>query len=54
VQTALLQRRLARASQAGSDLAVSIAQPGSTSQRNIVQQGFQVLYTRIKFEKTLA
>jgi hypothetical protein len=53
VQTALLQRRLARASQAGSDLAVSIAQPGSTSQRNIVQQGFRVLYTRIKFEKKL-
>ena len=39
VQTALLQRRLARASQAGSDLAVSIAQPGSVSQRNILQQG---------------
>jgi hypothetical protein len=53
VQTALLQRRLARASQAGSNLAVSIAQPGSISQRNIVQQGFQVLYTRVKFEKTM-
>jgi hypothetical protein len=53
VQTALLQRRLARASQAGSDLAVSIAQPGSISQRNIVQQGFRVLYTRVKFEKTM-
>jgi len=53
VQTALLQRRLARASQAGSDLAVSIAQPGSISQRNIVQQGFQVLYTRVKFEKAM-
>lgn len=53
VQTALLQRRLARASQAGSDLAVSIAQPGSISQRNIVQQGFRVLYTRVKFEKKM-
>jgi hypothetical protein len=42
VQTALLQRRLARASQ-----------PGSVSQRNIVQQGFQVLYTRVKFEKAM-
>jgi hypothetical protein len=51
VQTALLQRRLARASQAGSDLAVSLAQPGSTSQRNIVRQGFRVLYTRVKFER---
>jgi GNAT superfamily N-acetyltransferase len=53
VQTALIQRRLARASQAGSDLAVSIAQPGSVSQRNILQQGFEVLYTRVKFEKKL-
>jgi GNAT superfamily N-acetyltransferase len=53
VQTALLQRRLARATQAGSDLAVSLAQPGSTSQRNIVRQGFRVLYTRVKFEKEM-
>jgi GNAT superfamily N-acetyltransferase len=52
VQTALLQRRLARAAQAGSDLAVSLAQPGSTSQRNIARQGFRVLYTRVKFERT--
>jgi hypothetical protein len=52
VQTALLQRRLARASQAGSDLAVSLAQPGSVSQRNIVRQGFRVLYTRAKFERS--
>ena len=51
VQTALLQRRLARAAQAGSDLAVSLAQPGSSSQRNIVREGFRVLYTRVKFEK---
>jgi hypothetical protein len=51
VQAALLQRRLARAAQAGSDLAVSLAQPGSTSQRNIVRQGFRVLYTRVKFER---
>lgn len=53
VQTALLQRRLARAAQAGSDLAVSLAQPGSTSQRNIARQGFRVLYTRVKFEKEM-
>jgi GNAT superfamily N-acetyltransferase len=53
VQTALLQRRLARAAQAGSDLAVSLAQPGSISQRNIVRQGFRVLYTRVKFEKEM-
>jgi len=53
VQTALLQRRLARAAQTGCDLAVSLAQPGSTSQRNIVRQGFRVLYTRVKFEKEM-
>lgn len=52
VQTALLQRRLTRAAQAGSDLAVSLAQPGSISQRNILRQGFVVLYTRVKFEKS--
>lgn len=51
VQTALLHRRLARAAQAGCDLAVSLAQPGSTSQHNITRQGFQTLYTRLKFEK---
>lgn len=53
VQTALLQKRLARAAQAGSDLAVSLAQPGSISQRNIARQGFRVLYTRVKFEKEM-
>jgi GNAT superfamily N-acetyltransferase len=51
VQTALLLGRLARAAAAGCDLAVSLALPGSTSQRNIVRQGFSVLYTRVKFEK---
>lgn len=53
VQTALLHARLARAAEAGSDLAVCLAQPGSISQRNVVRQGFQVLYTRVKFEKEL-
>jgi GNAT superfamily N-acetyltransferase len=51
VQTALLHARLLRAAAAGCDLAVSLALPGSTSQRNIVRQGFSVLYTRVKFEK---
>jgi ribosomal protein S18 acetylase RimI-like enzyme len=53
VQTALLRARLARAADAGCDLAVCLAQPGSTSQRNIVRRGFTVLYTRVKFEKEL-
>ena len=50
VQTALLRARLAQAAAAGCDLAVSLTQPGSISQRNIMRQGFEVLYTRVKFE----
>lgn len=52
VQTALLHTRLKRAAEAGCGLAVSLARPGSTSQRNITRQGFQTLYTRVKFERT--
>jgi GNAT superfamily N-acetyltransferase len=51
VQTALLHTRLRRAVEAGCDLAVSLAQPGSVSQRNITRQGFRALYTRVKFER---
>jgi len=51
VQTALLQARLRRAAEAGCEMAVSLAQPGSVSQRNIMRQGFRVLYTRVKFER---
>ena len=51
VQTALLQVRLKRALEVGCELAVSLAQPGSASQRNMTRQGFQSLYTRVKFEK---
>jgi GNAT superfamily N-acetyltransferase len=53
VQTALLHTRLTRAAEAGCDLAVSLALPGSTSHRNIVRRGFNVLYMRVKFEKEL-
>ena len=53
VQTALLHARLSRAAAAGCDLAVSLALPGSTSQRNIVRQEFSVLYTRVKVEKEM-
>ena len=51
VQTALLHTRLQRAAESGCDLAVSLARPGSISQRNITRQGFRTLYTRVKFEK---
>jgi GNAT superfamily N-acetyltransferase len=52
VQTALLHHRLHRAAEARCDLAMSLAQPGSHSQRNITRLGFQTLYTRVKFERT--
>ncbi len=51
VQTALLQWRLRRAAELKCELAISLAQPGSASQRNITRFGFQTLYTRVKFEK---
>jgi len=51
VQTALLHTRLRRAVERGCELAMSLAQPGSISQRNITRQGFQTLYTRVKFER---
>ena len=53
VQTALLHARMQRAAERGCDLAMSIALPGSASQRNITRQGFQTLYTRVKFERGL-
>jgi GNAT superfamily N-acetyltransferase len=53
VQAALLGARVARAAEAGCDLAVCLAQPGCTSQRNVVRRGFTVLYTRVKFERDL-
>lgn len=54
VQTALLHFRLKRAAQVGCELAISLAQPGSHSQRNITRLGFQTLYTRVKFERNCA
>jgi GNAT superfamily N-acetyltransferase len=51
VQTALLRRRMERAAEVGCELAMSLAQPGSVSQRNIARCGFETLYTRVKFER---
>lgn len=53
VQTALLHTRLKRAAEAGCDLAMSIALPGSSSQRNITRLGFRTYYTRVKFERAV-
>jgi GNAT superfamily N-acetyltransferase len=51
VQTALLHRRITRAAELGCELVVCLAQPGSSSQRNVMRRGFEVLYTRVKFER---
>lgn len=51
VQSALLRARLQHGAESGCDLAISLAQVGSASQRNIVRHGFQVLYSRVKFER---
>ncbi len=53
VQTALLHTRLRSACEAHCELAVSMAQPGSRSLRNITRLGFQTLYTRVKFERAV-
>jgi GNAT superfamily N-acetyltransferase len=54
VQSALLARRMERAAQVGCELAMSLAQPGSVSARNIGRCGFEALYTRVKFEREVA
>lgn len=51
VQTALLRTRLRRAAEEGCEVAMSLAQPGGHSQRNISRLGFRTLYTRVKFER---
>ncbi|HEY0158991.1 MAG TPA: GNAT family N-acetyltransferase [Thermoanaerobaculia bacterium] len=48
-QGALLEARLRHASEAGCDLAMMCAYPGSTSQKNAERQGFRVAYTRVKW-----
>ena len=45
-QTALVAARLAAASAAGCRLAVTVTQPGSKSQQNMIRQGFERLYAR--------
>jgi GNAT superfamily N-acetyltransferase len=50
-QRALLEARLRYAAEAGCDLAMMCASPGSTSQKNAERQGFRVAYTRVKWGK---
>jgi len=46
IQSALLHHRLEKAAAAGCDVAVVTTQPGSTSQKNVQRNGFELLYTR--------
>ncbi len=48
-QLALLHARLRHASQAGCDVAMMCAEPGSASQRNAERHGFRIAYTRTKW-----
>lgn len=49
-QTALLSARLRHATENGCTLAMMAASPGSQSQRNAQKNGFEIAYTRIKWE----
>lgn len=51
VQTSLLRVRLSRAAAEGCELAMTVTQPGSRSQRNVERFGFCVVYTRSKFAR---
>jgi hypothetical protein len=46
-----LAERLRFAREQGADVAMLVAAPGSASQRNAQRAGFQVAYSRVKFER---
>jgi hypothetical protein len=46
VQSELLSRRLAEASDDGCTVAIVTTQPGSKSQENVQRQGFELIYSR--------
>ncbi|HEX8029098.1 MAG TPA: GNAT family N-acetyltransferase [Vicinamibacterales bacterium] len=49
-QNALLDARLRLAASEGCDVAMMVAAPGSSSQRNAERQGFRIAYTRTKWQ----
>lgn len=51
IQTDLLRKRMGFALSKGCDLAMVVTAPGSTSQRNVQRQGFQIAYSRTKFTR---
>ncbi len=50
-QSLLLTARIAEARRRGCDVALMVATPGSTSQRNAERRGFQVAYSRTKWQR---
>jgi GNAT superfamily N-acetyltransferase len=50
LQAALLHERMRYAAEQGCDLAMMVAEAGSNSQRNAERKGFQVAYTRLKWQ----
>jgi GNAT superfamily N-acetyltransferase len=50
MQSALLEARMSYAYQIGCDLAMMVAWPGTDSQRNAERKGFQIAYTRTKWQ----
>lgn len=50
-QLALLQERLRDGADAGCDIAMMGALPGSVSQRNAERHGFRIAYTRVKWQR---
>jgi GNAT superfamily N-acetyltransferase len=50
LQAALLQARMQYAAGYGCDLAMMVAEAGSSSQRNSERRGFRVAYTRLKWK----
>ena len=53
LQTALLEARMAHATEQGCDLAMMVAEAGSQSQRNAERAGFRIAYTRTKWRLPL-
>lgn len=49
LQAALLHERMRYALDNGCDLAMMVAEPGSSSQRNAERKGFRIAYTRTKW-----
>jgi len=49
--TALLDARMRHAQEAGCELAMVVAPPGSDSQRNAERTGFRLAYTRTKWRR---